>query len=192
MRCSQEMTNKLCADAKSARTEAFESETPASKHLATCGSIGWSGRRCGTTFAYTPRGVLGLYGEPWFRFRNADCERVCREAWALPEPSAGTYFDVADEPDPDVGHSTRVDDRDLLRCPLVRWEGAPFRNSRLHRRGSTDLYRLLQKRPDYFWYPVGRVLRINDAGRALLRALADAERSEVAAPPVSHPPGTPQ
>jgi hypothetical protein len=140
----------------------------ADKHLASCGSIGFSGRRVGTTYAYTPRGVWGITHEPWFRFRNDDCADACREAWSIEPPTAGDFFDVFDGRRPDVGYSSRVDAPELRRCALVRWEAEPYRGAQLHRIGDTDIFQCLQKRPDYFWYPVGRLLRLNAVGRVAL------------------------
>lgn len=143
-----------------------------SKHLASCGSIGMWGRRVGTTYAHTPRAAWGLYGNPWFRFRNAECERICREAWAQPAPTEGEYFVVIDKADvPDVRFGTRAVDA-LRKCSLARWEGdaLPWGRSRLYQEGDTDVYQWYVIGNDYSWSPAGRPMRLNDAGRALLAA----------------------
>lgn len=146
------------------------------KHLATCGSLGWTGRRVGTRFAHNPRQVRAIYNEPWFRFRNDDCERLCREAWRAVEPTEGTHFVVADVPPPETGWCTRIDDLELRRCPLAKYEADGYRNARLHQIGDTDFYQCLASDNGFGWDRVGRVLRLKSP-------LSGAQRSEISPPP---------
>jgi hypothetical protein len=134
-------------------------------HLASCGSIDDFGRRLGTRYAYTPRAVWAISAEPWFRFRNAESENICRKAWSRPAPCEGEYFTVATEPAPDAAWCTRVSG-ELTRCTLAAWEVEGHRGASLHRLGDSDFYRAYQRRADYAWHPVGRVLKLNERGRA--------------------------
>ena len=49
------------------------------KHLASCAIIGMWGKRCGTRFVASHIEVEKIRGEPWFRFRNAECEALHNE-----------------------------------------------------------------------------------------------------------------
>lgn len=134
------------------------------KHLATAGSIGFSGRRCGTTYAHTPRAAWALRGLPWFRFRNAECERLCREEWQKPAPTESDLFVVVDDIErPDIGISTRIDRPDPLRSDtLVQYEleGLPWGKSRFYRIGDGPYYEFVTTRDGVFWSPAGRLLKL--------------------------------
>lgn len=141
------------------------------KHLASCGSIGWSGRRVGTTYAHTPRAALSIYSEPWFRFRNEECERICREAWKEPAPTASRHFVATELATPDHDWTTSDLPDELARDELVQWERQAYRNARLHQFNTRpDLFQIYQKRADYCWHPVGRVFQITAAGECVLKA----------------------
>lgn len=137
------------------------------KHLATAGSIGYSGRRCGTALAYTPRAAWALRAMPWFRFRNAECERICKAAWAEPAPIESDLFVVAPEGErPDIGISTRIDRPHPVRDdPLVKWEleGLPWGKSRVYQIGEGPYFEFCTTRDGIFWTPAGRLLKLKNA-----------------------------
>lgn len=144
------------------------------KHLATCGIVGSRGRRVGTQYANTPEQARAMRGQPWFRFRNDDAERVCLEAWSLPEPTSGLYFDVADEARPDLGSSGRGHEV-LLDCPLAKRERLYIRGAdtaTLQRFDGTDLFQWFGRCADGYHHPFGRLLKLNEAGRAKLAEAA--------------------
>lgn len=142
-----------------------------SDHIATFGSVGSSGRRCGTGYIYTPRQAWAYQGELWFRFRNADCERKALTAWGEAAPISGEFFDVADESEePNIGHSTPAPD-DLTKCSLASFERDGMTRCwgrHLQQIGDTEYFRWYQKRADYCWHPMGRLLKLNNFGRAAI------------------------
>jgi hypothetical protein len=151
-------------------------------HLASCGSVGMWGKRVGTTYAYTPRAAYAICHLPWFRFRNAECERICREAWAQPAPTKGEYFVVADPSErPEAGWATRVEATSPLRkCSLARYEGEaglPMRCA-LFQIGDSDFYQWSEKGDDFYWRDFGRLLRLNEAGRAAAQGIEAATADE--------------
>jgi hypothetical protein len=86
---------------------------------------------------------------------------------------SGELFDVADESEePNTGWSERVDG-ELLNCSLAKYErdGVTRGMGRhLQRIGGSEYFRWYQQRADYCWHPVGRLLKLNDAGRSLVSA----------------------
>lgn len=50
------------------------------KHIASCAIIGFTGKRCGTKFVASHEDAEKIRGNPWFRFRNAECEAL-HEEW---------------------------------------------------------------------------------------------------------------
>jgi len=145
------------------------------KHLASCGILGSLGGRVGTCYAHTPRQAWGMVQEPWFRFRNAECEAECLAAWKAGAPG-GKYFSAApDEETPTVGHSERIDDREVLSCPLAVWErdGQSSGARHLQRYSGTDYCRWYYTKGDGWWNPYGQLLKLTDAGRKALETPND-------------------
>lgn len=171
-----------------ASVSALRASVPsAGKHLASAGAIGFSGRRCGTAYAYTARAVSALRGMPWFRFRNAECEAFCRAEWKKPAPTESDIFTVAPESErPDIGISTRIDRSDPLRDdPLVKWEleGLPWGKSRFYRIGDGPYFEFVTTRDGIFWSPAGRLLKMKSASAMSAGTAETAQQAQGDSPP---------
>jgi hypothetical protein len=131
--------------------------------------VGSWGRRNGTQYANTPRAAWGIIQQPWFRFRNDECERICREAWAQPAPTKGELFIVAEDQSWSGQTGRMVETASPLKqCSLVIWEGEALQLGQRRFREYNDgeyndgeYYRWYTSNDGVRWYPAGRLLQLN-------------------------------